>query len=355
LDSTHSKQRRSLCRSRGLLAVALLLGVLLSLGLVGCAREPVTHNVPNMLDPRGTGAREVANLWWIILGLGTAVFLAVSGLLGAAVYRRSQAIDSDEAVDLSHVSGTVWILWGGVLIPFVILMVTFFFGLRALAAISYPPQPTTVTIEVTGHRWWWEVRYPDHGIITANEIVIPVGQPVAIVVRSADVIHSFWVPQLHGKLDMTPGRVDSMWLQAEEAGVYRGLCAEFCGLQHAKMQFLVIAQEPERFNDWVEQQSQPAAEPADSLTGHGQQVFLTSSCVYCHTVRGTPARGVLGPDLTHLASRRTLAAGIIPNSRGHLAGWILDPQQIKPGNLMPPTSFSAEDLQALLAYLESLE
>jgi cytochrome c oxidase subunit II len=332
----------------------LLFTVAVTLLAAGCRVAPVTRNVPNVLDPRGPGAQQVAELWWIIFGLGTAVFVVVTALLVFVVYRRRVSRDKAE-LDLHEVNGTPWILWGGIVVPFIILMVTYGFSLRTLTNIANAPQATVATIEVLGHRWWWEVRYPEYGIVTANEIVIPVGQPVEILLSSDNVIHSFWVPQLHGKLDMTPGRVDSMWLQADQPGVYRGLCAEFCGLQHSKMQFLVIAEEPDQFNLWLERQQQPAPEPAADFTLHGQQVFLSAGCVYCHTIRGTPAAGRLGPDLTHLASRRTLAAAVLENNRGNLAGWIVDPQSIKPGNLMPPTPLDAADLQALLAYLGTLE
>jgi cytochrome c oxidase subunit II len=310
-----------------------------------------------MLNPRGPAAAEIAILWWIIFGLGMAVFTAVTVLFlyGSWTRARSEKNVTDTAVDLSVISGAPWLLWGGVIIPFVILMGAFFFGLRTLSATRTPPEPAAVTIEVIGHRWWWEVRYPDYDIISANEIVIPAGYPVQLVLTSSDVIHSFWVPQLHGKQDMTPGRVDTFWLQADEPGIYRGLCAEFCGLQHANMQILVVAEQPDDFNAWLARERQPAAPPTGELASRGQQVFVSAACVYCHTVRGTAATGIIGPDLTHLASRRSLAAGIIENNPGHLAGWIVDPQNIKPGNLMPPTNLTAEDLQALLAYLASLE
>jgi cytochrome c oxidase subunit II len=211
-----------------------------------------------------------------------------------------------------------------------------------------------VVIEVIGHQWWWEVRYPHEGIVTANEIHIPAGQPVTLRLTSDDVIHSFWVPELHGKLDLNPQQTNTLILQADQPGAYRGQCAEFCGIQHAKMALLVVAQEPAAYAEWVSAQQLVPPPPNTELTEFGQQVFLGSACVYCHTVRGTNATGVLGPDLTHLASRRTLAAATVPNTRGYLAGWIVDPHGLKPGNKMPPTDMSAEELQALLAYLESL-
>ena len=330
---------------RGMLLVFLLAS--------GCAGVPAT-DIPSTLDARGLAAANIAELWWILFGLGTAVFVAVTGLLLYIVLARRRRLDDDE-VDLRPVNGRPWILWGGVIIPLVILLAAFFFNMRSLIALASPAPATPLTVEVIGHRWWWEVRYPDESIVTANEIRIPVGQPVQVNLTSLDVIHSFWVPQLGGKMDLNPGEVNSTWIQADERGVYRGLCAEFCGLQHARMHFLVVVDSEEAFNTWLARESQPAPEPTNELIHRGQQVFLGSACVYCHTVRGTNASGDLGPDLTHLNSRLSLAAGILENNPGNLAAWIVDPQHLKPGNLMPPTNLDGEELQALLAYLETLE
>ena len=318
----------------------------------GCAGVPAT-DVPSTLDARGPAAANIAELWWILFGLGTAVFVAVTGLLLYIIFARRRRLHDDE-IDLRPVNGRPWILWGGVIVPIVILLAMTFFNLRSLIALA-SPAAAPLTVEVIGHRWWWEVRYPDEGIVTANEIRIPVGQQVLVNLTSVDVIHSFWVPQLGGKMDLNPGEINSTWIQADERGVYRGICAEFCGIQHARMLFLVVVESEEEFNAWLARESQPAPEPTDEFVHRGQQVFLGSSCVYCHTVRGTNASGTLGPDLTHLAGRLSLAAGILENNRGNLAGWIVDPQHLKPGNLMPPTSLDGEDLQALLAYLETLE
>jgi cytochrome c oxidase subunit II len=312
---------------------------------------------PSALDPQGPAAADIARLWWIIFGMGTAVFIAVMALLLFVLWRRGRAVATaaEMDVDLREANGAPWILWGGIIIPFIILIIFLYFNLRSLSFVRAAPAPPTVTVEVVGRMWWWEVRYPDEGIVTANEIRLPAGQPVQIHGTSLDVIHSFWVPQLHGKQDLTPGRIDTFWLQADEPGIYRGLCAEFCGIQHARMQLVVVSEPADRFAAWLERERQPAPQPADKLTRRGQQIFLGSSCVYCHTVRGTNATGDLGPDLTHLASRLTLGAGILENNPGNLAGWIVDPQHIKPGNLMPPTNLESADLQALLAYLSTLE
>jgi cytochrome c oxidase subunit 2 len=196
---------------------------------------------------------------------------------------------------------------------------------------------------------------PQHWVTTANEIHVPVGKPVVLELVASDVIHSFWVPNLAGKRDMISGQENSLWLRADSAGVYRGQCAEFCGYQHAKMAFQVIAESPDRFAQWLVQQRDTAATPTDSLARHGQQVFLSNQCVMCHAISGTPAGSRIGPDLTHFASRRTIAAGSLPNTLGNLMGWIADPQTIKPGSRMPATSLSSQDLAAVVAYLETLK
>src|SRR5688572_9395918 len=203
---------------------------------------------------------------------------------------------------------------------------------RALAAV---PQETALRIRVTGHQWWWEFEYqdsiPEHTLVTGNEIHVPVGEPIQLIGTSRDVIHSLWAPSLFGKKDMIPGKATSMWFRADTAGIYRGQCAEFCGHQHAKMAVIIVAESREDFNTWYKSQLQPAAPPADSLTKAGEQVFMSSGCAVCHTVGGTRALGIIGPPLTHIGSALTIASGTLANTRGNLAGWIVDPQRIKPG------------------------
>jgi cytochrome c oxidase subunit 2 len=212
-----------------------------------------------------------------------------------------------------------------------------------------------VTVEIVGHRWWWEVRYPDSGIVTANEVHLPLGQPVLLKTTSADVIHSVWIPRLQRKIDAIPGRTNELTLTATRQGTFRGECAEYCGLQHARMAFVVVAQSNDDFQAWLTDQGEvPPPVPADPEVRRGQEVFFSSACVYCHTIAGTNATGKLGPDLTHIASRATLGANTIPNTRGYLLGWINDPQHIKPGVLMPATELTGPEAQALLDYLESL-
>jgi cytochrome c oxidase subunit 2 len=223
-----------------------------------------------------------------------------------------------------------------------------------MASLAAPPDKA-LTIELAGHQWWWEMRYPDGQVTTANELHIPAGQPVHLILTSADVIHSFWAPELHGKIDLTPGRTSSFWIEARQPGVYRGLCAEYCGDQHAKMAFLVIAEPPDQFAAWLERQRQAAPAPTDPLAQQGLLVFQRAGCVLCHTIRDAQIATTTGPDLTHLAERRTIAAGALANTRDNLASWLKDPQAIKPGTTMPTPDLTTEELQALLAYLESLK
>lgn len=317
---------------------ALLLG--------GCA------DAPSMLAPGGPAAARIAGLWWLLFGMAMAVLAVVLVFLVLALFRRRPA-DMEERPEPR--TGTRMVVIGGIVMPALILGIVYVATLSTMRALATPPIADELTIHVIGRLWWWEVQYPQQQFATANEIHIPVDQPVRIVLSSPNVIHSFWVPELQGKMDLVPGQVNTMWLEASEPGIYWGECAEFCGVQHAKMQFLVVAQPLEAYEAWIAQQRLPAREPTDPLAQQGRQVFLDSNCIFCHAVRGTDATGNLGPDLTHLASRRTLAAGMLVNNIGNLAGWIADPQHIKPGNLMPSTELSSVELQALLAYLATLE
>ena len=308
-------------------------------------------DMPLALEPRGPAAAEMARLWWILFWTALGVCAIVFALLFVAIWQAR----TERARTWPEGRGTGFVLIGGGVVPAVILTVMTVVTLTGLAVFDAQDGRDNVTVKVTGHMFWWEIEYVDHGFVTANELHIPVGSQVRIELESADVIHSFWVPQLHGKVEMVPGRTNTMYLEADEPGTYFGKCAEFCGVQHANMEFLVIAQQEDDFQAWTEQQQQPAPEPVDELTRRGRQVFLGSACVYCHTVRGTNATGTLGPDLTHVASRRTLGARMLENNRANLAGWTVNSQAIKPGNRMPPVYMQPESLHALMAYLETLE
>jgi cytochrome c oxidase subunit 2 len=307
---------------------------------------------PSALAPAGPAAASIAGLWWLLLGLGTVIYLVVMAYLLWALFRRRPRAP---AAELSPAQEQRIVVWGGAIVPSLVVLVVFGATLTTLRALPAPGPDAALTIDVSGYQWWWEVHYGDFGVTTANEIHLPAGQPVDLRLTSNDVIHSFWVPQLHGKLDLNPGHITTLRLVADAPGVYWGECAEYCGIQHANMRLVVVVHAAEDFEAWLGRMQQPAAVPAEATARQGMDVFLSSNCIYCHRVDGTGATGALGPDLTHVASRLTLGAGATPNTRGSLGGWIADPHSLKPGVLMPPSDLSGEELQALLAYLETLE
>ena len=319
--------------------------------LAGCERTE-----QSWIPSSGVAADRIAELWWVMLAIAAAVFLFVLGLLVYAfIHRKPRAEPFTSSDDRG---ATRWVLFGGVGLPVVLLTPLFFYTLYILGELAPPNQSGEFEVEFVGHQWWWDVRYrfgePTNVIRSANEIHVPVGERVRVRLRSEDVIHSFWVPGLQGKMDLIPGRETTTWIQADTAGVFRGECAEYCGLQHTRMAFVVFAHPPDDFARWLRNVREATPPPRDSVTALGQQVFLGSACVLCHAIRGTPARAQVGPDLTHLASRQTLAAGTLPNTRGHLAGWIGNPQAIKPGNKMPRVPLRPEEFHPLLEYLMSL-
>jgi cytochrome c oxidase subunit 2 len=316
--------------------------------LPGCAS-------PTALDPHGPRASRIATLGWLMFGIAALVFAVVLLLiLIAGVRSRSRHAEQDDlAIEDDHDIRLIMV--GGIIIPALVLVGLFVFTLRDMRALSSPNQDPAMTIEVTGRQWFWDVRYPEQGFTTANEIHIPVGQPVMLKLMSSDVIHSFWVPEIAEKTDTIPGQTNTLWIEADDAGVYRGQCAEFCGRQHANMAFLVVADPPDQFQAWLAEMQSAPPQPSDPLALRGRQVFLNGACAGCHTVSGTDAAGTVGPDLTHLATREYIAAGTLPNTTGYLGGWVVDPQHIKPGTQMPPSNLASEDLQAVLAYLNSLK
>jgi cytochrome c oxidase subunit II len=335
--------------------------VLLLLITTACTAVAISPSrMPSALHPQGPGAARLAELWWVMLAFATLTFVIVVGLLFSALLRRRRGTPTTEPDSHGGDTGRNWVIWGGIVLPLVVIGIVFSYSIYTLAVVDDQTAESAFKIEVFGRRWWWEVRYLDHGFSTANEIHIPVGVPVEIQLQSADVIHSFWVPELHGKMDLIPTRINKITIQADHPGIYRGECAEFCGLQHAHMNFMVVAESEADFNAWVSTQKQPAVELTTQAAVQGQQVFLSAGCVYCHTVRGLDDKSIdrsavdLGPDLTHLYSRLTIASGSLTQNRGNLAGWISDSQHIKPGNQMPNIYLNSEDLQNLLAYLESL-
>ena len=316
----------------------------------------------SVLDPAGPADRAINHLWWAMLIVAFAIWLAVVvAAFWAAISRRrvtredlEPLIDPPEAVHRRHAGIFAGLVGATAIVLLVFLIYDFTVG-RALAA--HPMQ--ALTIELIGHQWWWEVHYDDPDpskiVVDANELHIPAGQPVQIKVTSRDVIHSFWVPNIIGKRDLIPGYTSSLFLNADKPGAYRAQCAEFCGHEHAKMALWVVVHSPKDFTSWLTQARSPAATPSDSSAREGQKVFMAGPCSSCHSITGQPAYGTVGPNLTHLASRRTIAAGTLPNTPGNLAGWVVDPQSIKPGVRMPANQLSPNDLRNLLAYLESLK
>lgn len=317
------------------------------------------------LDSAGPQAGRIEGLWWFFLAILSAIFVAVMVALLWALARRlhgSERIVVPEthlpsAATERRLTRTVAAATIATVVILFILLVSSISTGKALAELGNKQKG--LTVEVIGNQWWWYVRYlndnPQRIVVTANEIHIPVGRPVQIRGTSQDVIHSFWVPGLNGKRDLIPSRITTEWIEADHPGRFRGQCAEFCGLQHAHMALWVVAEPEDQFEAWMGRQRQPAAPPSDPDQMRGYQVFMSHACVFCHSITGTPANGQVAPDLTHLASRSTIAAGTLANNKGNLGGWILDPQTIKPGNHMATIALNPEDVQPLLDYLGSLK
>ena len=327
--------------------VLVLLGVG-SLLVAGCSGNQAIFN------PQGPAARSIATLGWTLLSISGVVYALVMFALLWALVRRRDARDDGPATTRA-LTRTVTVAGFATVIVLVVLSVVSVVAGRGLTS---PSGPGALQVDVIGHQWWWDFQYtdvtPSDYVTSPNELHIPVGVPVVLKVQSRDVIHSLWVPNLHGKRDLIPGQITHTWIQADRPGVYRGQCAEFCGHEHARMAFAVVAEPMDTFLQWIAHQRQPASEPATDEQRHGRDVFLQSTCVSCHTIRGTDAGSHVGPELTHVGSRLTIAAGTLPNTRGHLSSWIGDPQSIKPGVRMPANGLAPADLQAVLTYVRSL-
>jgi len=312
------------------------------------------------LDAAGPRAHSILPLTYFTLAVSIIVCLVIGVLLWIAVLRRRPG---DAALDMRAIPlqrGTGGIRWIsiGLIVSALPLAVTLVWTLMTLSAIAGPPVNPGLILDVTARQWWWEVQYPSTHptdiVTTANEIHIPIGVPVLVRLHGSDVIHSFWVPKLSGKTDVIPGMTNLSWLQADAPGRFRGQCSEYCGYQHAHMAFEVVAESKGDFDRWLDGQRREAAPPSTPAQTRGL-ALVEYRCGLCHRVRGTDAGAISAPDLTHLMSRQTLAAGTLPNNPGNLVGWVQNPQFIKPGNLMPNQELSAQQLSDTLAYLESLE
>jgi cytochrome c oxidase subunit 2 len=319
---------------------------------------PGDHRI---LHAAGPQSAHIEWLYWFIFWLTFAVFvIVVIGFSRAGARSYSPARQMLPIItDLSGDRRAAWVVGAAVGVTVTALFVVLFLSVITGKKVEGLTSKNPVTVQVIDHQWWWEVIYPnsqaDQTVMTANEIHVPVGKPIVILTNSADVIHSFWAPNVNGKRDLLPGYSSAFWMQIDQPGTYHGQCAEFCGLQHAHMGFSIVAESDEEFQAWKAQQLKPASEPSASDTIHGREVFLTHACVMCHTIRGTDAGSRMGPDLTHLASRNMIAAETLPNTQGALAGWIVDPQRIKPGNHMAPNPLDPRDLQDLVTYLGTLK
>lgn len=341
---------------------AVLLAAAAALGTMAIAATPTPDAGHDVLQAVGPQAAHIVDLWRVFVWTCAIVFGLILAVLLVALWRRPRATEAAPA-DLSSTvapeagpTRRVTLAVGACAVLLVLLTISSVFTDRALAHLALRD---AVNLEVTGHQWWWTVKYLDkdsvsQSVETANEIHVPVGRPVIVTLKSDDVIHSLWMPNLAGKRDLIPGRTAQLTFQADKPGPYRGQCAEFCGYQHALMALLVVADPPEQYEAWLQAQRQPAPEPADAVAQRGKVLFQSTSCAMCHAVQGTPAQGRHAPDLTHVASRQTLAAGTLPNTPEALAGWIADPQKHKPGTNMPATPLSPQDLQAIVAYLGGL-
>ena len=333
---------------------------------------PVDQHV---LVPGGPQAAHIAELWWLYLAVMVAVCVAIWGCTLVALLRRDTRL-ADPALDEDTLAGIPaperklrplsakgearllrWVV-GASVVSIAVLFVLLARSMITAQRLAQLPDRATVRIELTGHRWWWELRYIERdvsqGFTTANEIHIPVGRTVELKLRSADVIHSFWVPNLHGKRDLIPGHDTTLLLQADRPSAFRGQCAEFCGTAHALMALWVVAEPEPAYRAWKAAQRATPAAPASDEAKRGKALFEAGPCAMCHTVAGTSAQSSVGPDLTHVASRRSLAAGTLANTRGHLAGWLANAPNLKPGTAMPSISLESHQLHALVAYMESL-
>jgi cytochrome c oxidase subunit II len=305
------------------------------------------HRVANIFKPLATPAQSEYHIALLVLAITGAIFVVVAGLIVYTIWRFRRKPGDDAKQEPPQVYGSNQIEVAWTVIPILIVFVLIGVSARVIAGVqNASPPPGMLKVTLIGHQWWWEVRYPDYGIVTANEIHVPRATATYLELQSADVIHSFWVPQLAGKTDLIPNRTNYAWIDPREPGIYLGNCAEYCGTQHANMLLRVVAQEPGDFKQWTVEQQKAAA---------GNAVFQSLSCVSCHAVKGTTAAGKFGPDLTHLMSRQTLAAGAITNTPENLREWVKNPQGAKPGSLMPSLQLTDEELGQVVSYLQTLK
>ena len=325
------------------------------------ASRGFAHSPTSIFDPAGTPAHWAFGLSKLVLSITLGIFLTVGGLMLYAVIRFRQR-PSDPQREPAQIYGSDQIELSWTVIPILIVVMLFLTTTRVIWQTEAAPKPSAaVDVVVIGHQFWWEYRYPKLGVVTANELHVPVSDPAMptptyLAMSSADTDHSFWVPRLAGKMDVIPNRRNTMWIDPQAPGLYLGQCAQYCGTQHAKMLLRVYAQSPEDFAAWIKQQQKPADPDlsGNPAAAEGQTVFMRNACINCHTIAGTVGTGRYGPDLTHLASRDTIASGAVQNTPENLKKWIADPNSMKPGVLMPPMHLNDHDLDVITAYLTTL-
>src|SRR5271168_5314198 len=350
-----TKQTRELAGKAAGIAVLLVGGLLAASLCFGAPQNP--SQIPSIFDPHSTPAKWIDHLSFFVLSVTGLIFVVVFGLLSYVVvkYRKRQGDDGREP---AQVYGSTQIELAWTIIPILIVVVLFLATARVIHSVQDAPKPeAALEVVAIGHQFWWEFRYPRLGVVTANELHIPVSEaahptPTFLTLLSADTDHSFWVPQLAGKTDLIPNRVNHMWMDPYQTGIFLGQCAQYCGTQHAKMLLRVYVDSPGDFATWVHGQQQPAV--LDANVTAGRRVFETTACINCHAIAGTVANGRFGPDLTHLMSRQTIASGAAGNTKANLRLWIQKPEAIKPGSLMPAMQLSNANLDALVDYLQTL-
>jgi cytochrome c oxidase subunit 2 len=340
---------------RALLLICALTAVT-ALALVMAVPAFAQENTPpSTLNPAGPNSAAIASLFNVVLIIATVVFVVVEGLILISAFRfRRRSKDTSEPTQV-HGNTKAEIAW--TILPALIVVTLFVMALQTQQTLDAKPAAAAeqMTVKVIGHQFWWEYQYPDLGITTATDLVIPTGRVVNLELSSVDVIHSFWVPQLNGKTDAFPNHVNYTWIQANTPGIYYGQCAELCGASHANMRVVVVAKTPEEFDQWVKGQQAPAIEPTDALAQQGQLAFSAGACIGCHAIAGTAANGKTGPDLTHVGSRTSLAGGMLTNTEGNLRRWLANPPALKPGSIMPNLNLTRTEIDALTAYLQSLK
>jgi len=326
---------------------ARLILILLAGLVVGCSKDAPQ----NYLRPEGPIATGQDKLWNLTFGIATVVFFLVEGALLFAVFKFKQRTTRD-APKQTHGNNKLEVGW--TLAPAVLLALITIPTIQGVYSLAEAPEDNALNVEVLAKQWWWQYTYEDSGVVTANELHIPVGRTVLLRLKSEDVIHSFWVPKLAGKQDVVPGRTNTLKIEADKPGSYKGQCVEYCGLSHANMKLIVIAHEEDDFQDWVRSQQAEAQTPSAGLPVTGQRLFLEGACAGCHAVNGTEAQSTVGPNLTHFASRSTFAGSMYENTEPNLVKWLQNPPGRKPGSKMPDLNLSDDEIKALVAYLQSL-